>query len=103
MNDIIKRIDSAQHIVVIAHASPDADSLGSASAMYTYILTLHKKVSFFCFTKTVNPKLSFLPWFKKIRNSFPSSADLAIGFDCGSFSRLGLDNVNLNCDLINID
>ena len=100
MKDIIKRIDSAKHIVVMAHVNPDADSLGSASAMYTYLLTLHKKVSFFCVSKNINPKLSFLPWFEKVRTSFPASCDLAIALDCGSESRLG---INLECDLINID
>ena len=100
MKDIINRINEAKHIVVIAHRSPDADSMGSASAMYTYLLTLHKKVSFFCVTKKINPRLSFLPWFDKVRDSFPASADLAISLDCGSFSRLGIE---LECDLINID
>jgi len=100
MNKIIKRIDEAKHIVVISHINPDADSLGSASAFYTYLLTLHKKVSFFCVTKTINNKLSFIPWFEKIRNSFPSSADLAIALDCGTINRLGIE---LDIDLINID
>lgn len=100
MNEIIKRIDSAKHIVVIAHINPNGDSLGSASAMYTYLLTLHKKVSFFCVTKIINPKFSFLPWMQKIRNSFPTSADLAIALDCVSMSELGTD---IKCDIINID
>jgi len=34
------------------------------------------------------------------RNTFPSSADLAISLDCGNISRLG---VELDIDLINID
>jgi phosphoesterase RecJ-like protein len=100
MNDIIKRIDESNHIVVIAHVNPDADSIGSASAVYTHLLRLHKKVSFFCATKNINQKLSFIPWFDKIRDSFPSSADLAISLDCGDFARLG---VEIECDLINID
>lgn len=101
MNDIINTIQSANHVVVIAHKNPDADSLGSASAMYTHLLMLHKKVSFFCATKNINQKLSFLPWFDKIRDSFPDSADLAIALDCGAENRMGIDN--LTCDLINID
>lgn len=100
MKDIIKNIDNAKHIVVIAHINPDADSLGSASAMYTYLLTRHKKVSFFCASKRLHAKLAFIPWFDKIRNSFPVSADVAIALDCGSYSRLGVD---VSCDLINID
>lgn len=100
MNEILKRIDEAKHIVVISHVNPDADSIGSASAVYTHLLRLHKKVSWFCATKNINPKLAFLPWFEKIRNSFASSADLAISLDCGDIKRLGTD---LECDLINID
>ncbi len=100
MKNILKRIAEAKHIVVISHINPDADSLASASAMYTYLLTLHKKVSFFCLSKDIHQKLSFLPWFDKIRNSFPSSADLAIALDCSSQSRIGIE---IECDLINID
>jgi phosphoesterase RecJ-like protein len=32
-----------------------------------------------------------LPWFDKVADKFPSDADLAISFDCGSFGRLGID------------
>lgn len=100
MEEILARIEKAKHVTVIAHMNPDADSLGSASAMYTHLLRLHKKVSFFCATKDINQKLLFLPWSDKIRNSFPVSSDLAISFDCASQSRIG---TNLECDLINID
>lgn len=100
MNKILKRIDKANHIVVISHINPDADSIGSASAVYTHLLRLHKKVSWYCASKNINAKLKFLPWSEKIRNSFPSSADLAIALDCGNKNRIG---VELECDLINID
>ncbi len=100
MNAILQRIDSAKHIVVIAHVNPDADSLGSASAFYTHLLRLHKKVSFFCATQEIDQKLSCIPWFEKLRSSFSHSADLAISFDCADATRLGVD---VECDLINID
>lgn len=100
MNEILKKIDSATHVVLISHVNPDADSIGSASAMYTYLLQMHKKVSWYCKTKKINNKLSFMPWFEKIRDSFPISADLAISLDCADIKRLGIE---LECDLINID
>lgn len=100
MNEILERIDKANHIVLISHINPDADSIGSASAVYTYLLRLHKKVSWFCASKNINAKLKFLPWSEKIRDSFVSSADLAISLDCGNKNRLG---VEIECDLINID
>lgn len=100
MHEILQRIDEASHIVVIAHINPDADSLGSASALYTHLLRLHKKVSFFCATKNLSQKFACIPWFDKIKGSYPSSADLAIALDCGTLQRAGVD---VKCDLINID
>ncbi|MFA6197134.1 MAG: DHH family phosphoesterase [Sulfurimonas sp.] len=100
MNEILKRIESAKHVVVISHVNPDADSLGGASAVYTHLLRLHKKVSWFCATKNISQKFLFLPWSQNIRDTFPSSADLAISLGCGSLDRLG---VAIECDLINID
>jgi phosphoesterase RecJ-like protein len=100
MNEVIQRIDKANHIVVISHLNPDADSIGSASAMYTYLLQKHKKVSWYCKTTDIINTLSFIPWFDKIKNTFPSSADLAISLDCGDIKRIGIE---LECDLINID
>lgn len=100
MNEILKRIESAKHVVVISHVNPDADSLGSASAIYTHLLRLHKKVSWFCATKNINQKFLFLPWSENIRDTFASSADLAISLDCENLDRLG---VAIECDLINID
>lgn len=100
MNEILKRIENAGHIVVISHVNPDADSIGAASAIYTYLLQMHKKVSWYCKSKIEDSRFSCVPWFEKIRDSFPSSADLAISLDCGDKKRLGIEP---GCDLINID
>lgn len=100
LSEILNKIDKAEHIVLISHVNPDADSLGSASAMYSFLLQNYKKVSWFCKTEDINQKLSFVPWFEKIKTSFPISADLAISFDCADKKRLGTE---IECDLINID
>ncbi len=97
---IIETIENAKHVVVISHVNPDADSLSSASAVYTYMLKLHKKVSFFCASKHIDEKLKFLPWVEKLRDVFPTDADLAISLDCGTHARIGTD---IAIDLINID
>ncbi len=99
MNSIIKTVSEAKHIVVIAH-SDRVDSFASASAMYTYLLMLHKKVSFFCITKSVNAQLKFIPWSDKVRNSYPSSVDVAISFD---YSNVELDKLNIECKHISIE
>ncbi|MFA5454733.1 MAG: bifunctional oligoribonuclease/PAP phosphatase NrnA [Sulfurimonas sp.] len=100
MNEILEKIEKAGHIVLISHPTPDADSIGSASAMYSFLLQNHKKVSWFCKSEIINNKFSFMPWFENIRVTFPASADLAISLDCADKKRLGVD---VTCDLINID
>jgi len=91
-------IDSANHIVLIAHEHPDADSLGCACAFYSHLLRSQKKTTLFCATENLDHNLSFLPWFDKVTHKFPSSADLAISFDCGSFTRLGIDYTGILID-----
>lgn len=93
-------IDGAQHIVLIAHKNPDADSLGSACAFYSYLLRLNKKVTLFCVSKEIHPSLGFLPWNEKLTDRFPEDADCMISFDCGSYGRLGIER---SLPLINID
>ena len=100
MKDIMQRIDNANHIVLIVEQNPGADALGAASAMYTHLLRLHKKVSLYCATQGIHSSLSFLPWFEKIRNSFPSSADFAIFL--GRESDFGLE-INIEYSVINSD
>ena len=100
MQPLFDRIETAGHIVLIAHRNPDADSLGSASAFYGYLLRLQKKVTFFCISERIDPNTNYLPWCDKITHRFPETAELAIAFDCGSASRLG---VEVGCELVNID
>ncbi len=93
-------IDSASHIVLIAHKNPDADSLGSACAFYSYLLRKEKKITLFCASSHINPHLAFLPWYDKVTDRFPEEADLLISFDCGSIGRLGIQR---DIPLINVD
>jgi len=99
MQQIIQRINQAKHIVLIAHINPDADSLGSVRAFYTYLMQLQKKVSIFCYTKQIDTRLRFLPWIDKLKEKIPPSGDLFISFDCASVKRLGVDiDVDINFD-----
>ncbi|MDD2829977.1 MAG: DHH family phosphoesterase [Sulfuricurvum sp.] len=93
-------IDSAHHIVLVAHEHPDADSLGSACAFYSHVLRYQKKVTLYCSTTVGDHNLLFLPWSDKIRHNFPDDADLVISFDCGHFKRLGIE---YSGELINFD
>ncbi len=100
MIELFEKIEHAEHIVLIAHVNPDADSVGSACAMYSHLLRFSKKVTLFCQTERMNPNLACIPWFEKIKHTFPARCDLAVSFDCGAKKRLG--NVP-DCALVNID
>ncbi len=93
-------IDTASHIVLVVHKTPDADSLGSASAFYSYLLRSQKKITLFCASPEVNPNLAFLPWFDELTDHFPEDADCMMSFDCGSYGRLGIEK---ELPLINVD
>lgn len=69
----IKNIDEAKHILI----KTDNESFANASALYSYVLTLHKKVSIVS-SEALDVNLDFLPWYDKVRLSSPSSADLSI-------------------------
>lgn len=93
-------IETSSHIVLVTHIHPDADSLGSACAFYSYLLRDQKKITLFCASEDIDRRLAFLPWFEKLTHRFPEDADCIISFDCGSYSRLGIDK---EVPLINID
>ena len=66
-------IDNAKHIVITA----DNDSFANANALYSYILSRHKKVSLVV-TEEIDTKFSFLPWYAKQRDKLPASCDVII-------------------------
>ena len=78
MNNFIEKIDACKHIALIV--GNDIDALCAASALYTHLMRLHKKVSFVCL-ETFSPyKLSFIPWNEKVKAQLPSSAESIVSF-----------------------
>ena len=75
----LQKIQNASHILMRVNS----DSFANASVIYSYILTLHKKVSM-SYEKDIDNKLSFLPWFSKLRGVSPSSADLVLDISSDS-------------------
>jgi phosphoesterase RecJ-like protein len=95
MNEILKNILNARHIEIVATPG----FLAVASALYTHILRLHKKVSLVCKSKDIDKKFSFLPWFEKIKVSDTPSADLSIVCDFSSknlYEALQKEDIKLN-------
>ena len=95
MNKILEDINRAKHVEIVVQES----SLALGSALYSYVLTRHKKVSFVCKTKELNLKYSFLPWFEKIRATNCSSADLSLKLENSClelFKTLKFLNIKIN-------
>jgi len=96
--EFLELVKAASHIAVVAHERPDADSLGSASAIYTFCLQLHKKVSFVC-KSDIQKRFFFIPWSERIKHNF-GGEDLLIVCDSASLERIGL---KCTAKIINLD
>jgi phosphoesterase RecJ-like protein len=72
----IDQINSAKHIVISLADSADYELITSSNALYSYILSLHKKVSLYAQELDEIKRFSFLPWIDKFKDSYPLSADL---------------------------
>lgn len=77
MINILEKIDSAKHIEIVV----DSAFIPSASALYSHVLRLHKKVSFVCQSENINNNLSYLAWFDKIKPNRVISSDCTILFN----------------------
>lgn len=86
----LEAINKAKHITILTSSKSFAD----ASALYTHVLRLHKKVSMVSESQDINRELSFLPWFDKVRLVVPSSADLVIDLNLEIASLYNLFKLN---------
>ena len=87
-------IQNAKHIVI----EFDAKYLACASALYTYALQQHKKVSLLCI-EDIDNRFAFLPWFEKVKTSGYSSADLKLELKTSAIDMYKLfedNNIKLN-------
>lgn len=78
MKDLFETIKDAKHIEIRVLQKC---YLSAANALYTYILTLHKKVSLYQNKNEIDNKYIFLPWFKKIKTTATPSSDVTIDFE----------------------
>lgn len=70
----LTEIDKANNIVILTNS----DSFSESSALYTYVLQLHKKVSLVCEKDALDSNLACVPWYKNTRQVVSASADLII-------------------------
>ncbi|WP_373070261.1 bifunctional oligoribonuclease/PAP phosphatase NrnA [Sulfurimonas sp.] len=94
----LEQINDADHIVISLPSDADDALIASANALYSFILTQHKKVSFYSECEDSKKNLSFLPWMDKLKNSYPSSADMDIKLESSKdvFSFFKSNEIKLN-------
>ena len=78
MNELFENIKIANHIEIRVL---NPLYMCGANALYTYILTQHKKVSLYQDKDDLDNKYRFLPWFSKIKTTVTPSADISLDFD----------------------
>jgi phosphoesterase RecJ-like protein len=97
VDQCLSKITEAKSIVIVAHKSPDGDSIGSSSALYSYLMKKGYKA------KMVMPDpcpafLDWLPGAESIVNadnhpdeaqSIIANADLIFCLDFNEVSRVG--------------
>ena len=81
-------ITKANTIGVISHINPDADNLGSLTALSTSLRLLGKKVISICID-TIPYNLQFLHGVENLTDDYDVDLDILFILDCSSVDRLG--------------
>jgi phosphoesterase RecJ-like protein len=87
IGDVKRVLDSAEHIVCMAHKDADADSLGSALAFALALRAMGKKPHPMV-PDPVPYLLAYLPGFELIEQE-PEQIDAVFTFDCATTGRFG--------------
>ena len=86
-NQILTAVNNAQHILIISHRSPDADTIGSNVALRATFEMMGKKVTSACIDNPPSDS-SFLPYTKDFIKEFNhTDYNLIFTVDCGSSSQ----------------
>ena len=72
----LKKIQESKHILIVVEDT----TFANASAFYSYILTLHKKVSLYK-SEDISNRIAFLPWYDKLRDSKLTSAEYTLSME----------------------
>ena len=90
MDQITQHIKDCQHILIVSHAEPDGDSVGSLVALGLALAKLDKKITLFN-ASPIPTVYRFLPGAHRIVRQIKNADayDLAIVLDCGDIVRIG--------------
>ena len=89
MNSIIQQFNNSNKIIVVTHAHPDGDAIGSLIAMGMSLEALNKKITLYC-ESLIPAVYRFLPEVHRVVNKIGNlNYDMAVILDCGDLSRVG--------------
>jgi phosphoesterase RecJ-like protein len=89
MNSIIHQFNNGNKILVVTHANPDGDAIGSLIAMGLSLETLNKKITLYC-ESLIPAVYRFLPEVHRVVNKIGNlDYDMAVILDCGDLGRVG--------------
>ncbi|MBT4220956.1 MAG: hypothetical protein HN726_03195 [Candidatus Magasanikbacteria bacterium] len=108
--DIYKAVMAAKHILLIPHANPDGDALGSVASFMQFLRSIDKDHTTFCSTE-ISSRMHFLPHIQYIIHEkeqlLAHEYDVVIVFDSGDLRYAGVDTYLKTMDpqpmVINID
>jgi phosphoesterase RecJ-like protein len=105
MDQIIRHLKNSTHILVVSHAKPDGDAIGSLIAMGLALDALNKKTTLYN-ESPIPAVYRFLPSGNRIvRHINCASFDIAVMLDCGDLERIGkaVSSVRQIPVIVNID
>jgi len=89
MNSIIQQFNNSNKILVVTHANPDGDAIGSLIAMGLSLEALSKKITLYC-ESLIPAVYRFLPEVHRVVKKIGNiNYDMAVILDCGDLSRVG--------------
>jgi bifunctional oligoribonuclease and PAP phosphatase NrnA len=90
LREIADRLREADRILIVGHAYPDCDALGSQLALGNMLSSMGKEVVLYG-EEPASHILDFLPGCEKLSTDLPAidSFDCVVALDCGDAGRLG--------------
>lgn len=96
VNKLFSAVEGAKNILLVAHANPDGDTLGSSLAFAHYLENLKKPYSHYCNTAAAG-YFDYLPKINQINNLITGQQlelyDLIIFFDHGALSQSNIEEL----------
>lgn len=87
-NEVVNLIKNAKNVAIVTHVRPDADCLGSASALKGALLSLGKTADIYCDSE-ISQNFLVIPFIDKVNLPDNTNYDTVIAVDCGDENRVG--------------